>query len=112
QGVLVQRAGQLITFTELTARPANGLTFNGVTFGFKIAGVDSTDATFGGTGPGTTTFVVDPSLEGNINGVLTLDLAQPSTALNFGLAYNIFTASVPNGGTVKLFDASNNLLET
>src|SRR5262249_58937187 len=74
-----------ITFTELSPRPVDGVSLSGVTFDFKIGGVDSTDATFGRTGPGTTPYTTPPQLEGNAAGILTLDFATPSPNLNFGV---------------------------
>jgi len=94
-----------ITFNELSSQPVNGLTFKGVTFSFKIGGTNSTDARFGASGPGTLTYVSDPSLEGNTSGVLGFDFATPVAHLSFGVAVAAFTTLTP-GVTVSLFDSS------
>jgi hypothetical protein len=91
-----------LTFDELTFQPVDGLSFGGVTFGFQINGVPSTDAHYGAFGPGSTTFVQDPSLEGNSAGVLTLTFDQPTTVLEFGLARSCLCTLTP-GVTVELF---------
>ena len=104
------RAG-LIVFNELPNQVANGLTFNGVRFGFTIGGVVSTDARFGASGPGNQTHVQDPSLEGNARGVLSLDFIQPVSALSFGVGISSMAALSP-GFTVQLFDPSLALLGT
>jgi hypothetical protein len=92
-----------LTFDELSPQPVDNLSLLGVTFDFKVGGVDSTDATYGAGGPGTITFVQDPSLEGNAAGILTLDFAEPTSLLNFGVALNTFNSLTP-GFTVELFD--------
>jgi hypothetical protein len=94
-----------ITFNELPSQPVNGLTFRGVTFSFKILGTNSTDARFGGAGPGTLTYTSDPSLEGNTSGTLGFDFATPVSHLSFGVAVASFETLTP-GVTVSLFDSS------
>lgn len=91
-----------LTFDELPFQPVDGLSFSGVTFGFQIGGVPSTDANYGAFGPGSTTFVQDPSLEGNSAGVLTLTFDQPTTVLEFGLARSCICTLTP-GVSVELF---------
>src|SRR5262249_7821398 len=46
-----------LTFDELPFQPVNGLTYQGVTFGFTINGVASTDAHYHGSGPGQLKYV-------------------------------------------------------
>ena len=92
-----------LTFDELNPQPANGLHFNGVTFGFTVNGAPSTDATYGGFGPGTTTYVQDPALEGTAGGRLTLQFDQPTTVFEFGLALSTFGTLQP-GARVELFN--------
>jgi hypothetical protein len=101
----------VIKFTELTPQPVNGVTEKGVTFGFTVGGVASTDATYGGAGPGQLKYVQDPSLEGNAAGVLTLKWATPTVLVKFGIARSSGTALTP-GVTVKLYDASGVLIGT
>ena len=83
----------------------DGLTFNGVTFGFSIGGISSSDATFGGVGPGALTYVDDPVLEGDAAGILVLDLSTASKSFSFGVALSAFSDLSP-GFTVELFDTS------
>jgi hypothetical protein len=101
----------VINFGELTARPVNGVKEKGVTFKFTIAGVASTDATYGGRGPGQLKYVQDPSLEGNAKGVLTLTWAKPTVLVQFGIARSSGTPLNP-GVTVKLYDATGALIGT
>jgi hypothetical protein len=91
-----------LTFDELSFQPVDGLSFSGVTFGFQIGGVPSADANYGGFGPGSITFVQDPSLEGSSDGVLTLTFDQPTTVLEFGIARSCICTLTP-GVSVELF---------
>jgi hypothetical protein len=50
----------------------NGLSFQGVTFGFEVAGTGSTDAGNSGGGPSAATVAEVSCLEGNAAGELTL----------------------------------------
>ena len=95
-----------LTFNELPSQPVDNLSFQGVTFDFKVGGVDSTDAARTrrpAGGPGSITFVQDPSLEGTASGVLTLDFATAISTLQFGVALGT-VASLTPGFTVELFD--------
>src|SRR3990167_4833115 len=94
-----------LTFGEVPFQSVNGLTVQGVTFTFTVGGSPSTDAFYNSGGPGVTTYISDPSLEGNSAGVLTLDFAAPTTVLQFGVAISEFTTLSP-GFTVQLFNAS------
>src|SRR5712691_5906007 len=76
----------VLAFDELPFQPVDGLSFMGVTFHFTVGGVSSTDANYDSGGPGTITYVQDPSLEGNAFGTLTLDFDVPTPALQFGIA--------------------------
>jgi len=100
-----------ITFAELSTRPVNGVSLNGLTFGFTIGGVASTDALFGGIGPGATLHTTPPQLEGNTLGELTLDFASPSTSLQFGLVL-LSGSSITNAATIRFFNAANTLIDT
>ena len=91
-----------LTFDELPSQPVDGLTFQGVTFGFTIGGFPSTDATYNGGGT-TGTFVQLPTLEGEASGILTLDFALPTNILQFGVALKCCGTLTP-GFTVELFD--------
>jgi hypothetical protein len=92
-----------LTFDELSFQPVDGLHFGGVRFAFDVAGSPSTDANYGGSGPGSLTYVQDPSLEGNAAGTLTLRFDQPTTVLDFGLALSTFGSLNP-GARVELFN--------
>ncbi len=94
-----------LTFDELPPQPVDGLTFAGVTFDFKIGGVDSLDAVYNRTGPGILTYVQDPVLEGNAAGVLTLDFVLPTSFLEFGAALSMDVPLTP-GFSVDLYDAA------
>ncbi len=94
-----------LDFTELPFQPVDGVSIAGVTFDFKIGGIDSLDANYASGGPGSSTFVQDPSLEGNSSGILTLDFAALTPLLGFGAALSTFETLTP-GFTVELFDAS------
>ena len=102
---------ETLTFDELgSPTPVDGLTIKGVTFDFKIDGVDSTDATynlsFDVPPEAPENFVVNlqqPFLEGNAKGVLTLDFATPISELQFAAALPILNTLAP-GFTVELFD--------
>jgi hypothetical protein len=90
-----------LTFDELPFQPVDGLSISGVTFGFQLGGVPSTDANYGAFGPGSTTYVQDPSLEGNSAGVLTMTFDQPTTVLEFGIARSCGCTLTP-GVSVEL----------
>jgi hypothetical protein len=91
-----------LTFDELPSQPVDNLSFQGITFDFKVGGVDSTDARYGAEGPGTITFVQDPSLEGAVSSVLTLDFATAISTLQFGVA--LLSGLRSSTFTVELFD--------
>ncbi len=101
-----------LTFGELPYQPVNGLTFDGVTFGYTIGAVGSTDADYDSGGPGTTAYTQDPSLEGLTTGLLTLNFSQPSPILSFGMAISAAGATVSNAATVSLFTPSSSLIGT
>jgi hypothetical protein len=94
-----------ITFSELPTQPANGLTFLGVTFGFRIGVLDSPDARFNAEVPAGLAFIQGAALEGTTLGTLTLDFAAPTPLLQFGVALSSFDA-LTSGITVELFDAT------
>jgi hypothetical protein len=100
-----------LTFDELAPTPANGLHTSGVTFGFTVGGKASTDATYGGSGPGKTKYVSDPCLEGDATGQLTLTFDKPTKLLQFGLALAAVNPLSP-GFTVKLFSGTGASLGT
>lgn len=106
------RVAQAVTFNfnELPFQTVvDNLSFQGITFDFKIDGFDSTDASYTALGPGETVFVQDPSLEGNAAGILTLDFATAISTLQFGVALNTNEFLTP-GFTVELFNSASTSL--
>lgn len=93
-----------LTFNELPFQPVDGLSVMGVTFHFQVGGVASTDAYYHGFGPGTITYVQDPSLEGDAAGSLTLDFAEPTALLELGAALSCSGCTLTPGFSVELFD--------
>ena len=98
-----------LTFDELPTQSVDGLSYNGITFGFKVGGNPSTDATYNAIGPGTLTYLQDPTLEGTTAGILILDFATPTDQLQFGVALNSYNA-VTMGYAVRLYDPSYALI--
>jgi hypothetical protein len=97
-------AALTLDFSELSPRPVEGLSYMGVTFSFTVGGTPSTDATYNSNGPGITTFVQDPSLEGDAIGILTLGFnPQPTDRLQFGVALDTSDPLKP-GFTVEFFN--------
>ncbi len=96
-----------LTFDELAfqGESVHDLSVMGVTFDFKVDGVDSTDATYHSSSVGTITFIDDPALESNADGVLTLEFDSPTRRLAFGVAFTVFDVVSP-GFSVELFDPS------
>lgn len=99
----------MISFDELTTRPLNGVSLKGVTFGFTINGVASTDAVFNTlTGPGgVPPFIIPPNAEGNALGILSFTFDAPSSAISFGLARSV--PSGTSGATIELFSGATSL---
>ena len=100
-----------LTFDELPTQPVNGLSYSGVNFSFRVGGLPSTDAIYHGIGPGTLTYLQDPTLEGTTAGILTLDFSTPTDMLEFGVALNSYFAATP-AYVVKLYDPSYALIGT
>jgi hypothetical protein len=92
-----------LTFDELPFQSVDDLSTAGVAFDFKIDGLDSTEAYYNSFGPGTLTYVDDPTLTGDAAGVLTLNFAEPATVLQFGVALNTGQSLDP-GVFVELLD--------
>jgi hypothetical protein len=92
-----------LDFTELPFQSVDGLSYMGVTFGFRIGLNPSTDANYNSGGPGSTIFVQDPSLEGNASGILTLEFDKAVKELEFGVAMNSYDVLTP-GFKVRLFN--------
>ncbi len=99
------QAASTLTFDELPYQSVNGLSYEGVTFGFAVKGRPSTGAYYGAVGPGSLTYLQGKSLVGDTRGILTLDFASPISQLDFGLALKT-RRSVGRGYRVELFDKS------
>ena len=103
-------AAVTLTFDELPTQPIDGLSYMGVSFGFTVNGSPSTDAVYNGIGPGTLTYLQDPTLEGTTAGILTLDFATPTDMIEFGVALNSYDAQ-SLGYAVRLYDSLDQLID-
>ena len=104
-----------LTFDELgSPTPVDGLSVKGVTFDFKIDGVDSTDAIYNQSfppqlPPNLFVNLQAPILEGNATGILSLDFAQPISELQFAVGVESL-APVSSALSVELFAPDSNSL--
>ena len=112
-GVLGASVGgsQTLTMDEVPYQPVNGLTVKGVTFGFTVGGVASSNAFYDDSGPGVTAYTSDPSIVGDATGVLALNLAEATTSLQFGFALDM-TGSDAAGATVSLYGVGGGIIGT
>jgi PEP-CTERM motif len=106
----------LIDFgTNQTLAPINGQVISGVTFGYTINGIASTDAIIGGE-PGITNNITPANVVNELgNDGAVLSLLFPSLQTRFGYGYAVAAEQgvpLPNATTVRLFDASNALVGT
>lgn len=106
----VSNASVTLDFTELPYQPVDGLSYMGVTFGFRVGVSPSTDANYNSIGPESGVFVQEPSLEGNAEGILTLVFANPADQLQFGVALSTFN-DVTLGFAVRLYDTSYQVID-
>lgn len=88
-----------------TPVPANGVMVSGVGFTFTEAGVPSTAAEYGASGPGALVYVDGAVLGGPAGGTLTIDFGAPTALVEFGVALNTI-GSVSPGFSVEIFDES------
>lgn len=108
-------AATKLTFDELGfPTPVDNLTVKGVTFDYKLDGVDSDDAIYNQSFPPqfpSNLFVnlQQPLLEGNAKGILSLDFAAPVEALEFAVGVESFQPLAP-GFSVELLDQGLNSL--
>ncbi|BAZ14899.1 hypothetical protein NIES4071_67690 [Calothrix sp. NIES-4071] len=106
-----------LTFDELgSPTPVDNLTVKGVTFDFKIDGVDSNEAMYNASFPpqlpsNLLANLQQPSLQGNAQGILSLDFAAPVEALEFAVGIDAIQPLAP-GFVVELLDQALNSLET
>jgi hypothetical protein len=99
------------TMDQLASQPANGLSFEGVTFKYTENDVASVNATYNALNGGEEKYVQDPSLEGDGDGILTLTFAQPTHIVQFGVARSVFTQLKP-GAVVMLYGANGKQIGT
>lgn len=93
-----------LTMDDLPFQPVDGLGVGGVTFGFAIGGVPSSDASYGAFGPGIQHFAQDPVIEGTTQGMLTLNFAVPTAVLECDVTLSNSGTLMP-GFSLQLFDA-------
>jgi hypothetical protein len=93
-----------LTMDELPMQPVNGLSLEGVTFGFTVNGAASTDATFNAPNGGIQADTQDPVIEGNAEGVLTVNFASPTPEVQFGVSL-LTSAELSPGFSVKLLNS-------
>lgn len=94
---------ETITFDEVVTQPVDDLAVEGVTFDFKVGGVDSADATFNAPGFAGQNFTDLQVLEGDANGILTIDFDKPVATFQFGATLNSTALAATPGLTVDLF---------
>jgi hypothetical protein len=99
------------TFDDLPFQPIDDLYHRGVTFDYKLNGLDSDDAKFASFGPVATEHVTDPSVVGNSAGILTITFDVPTPSIAFGLALST-SGAVASAVNVALYDELNQLLAT
>lgn len=101
-----------LEFDEVPFQPVDGLTVEGVTFGYTVGGVPSGDARYNAFGPGPGPFVQCPCMEGGTSGTLTITFDEPTQVVEFGAALSTggslatgFTVDViaPNGKSRGVF---------
>jgi hypothetical protein len=100
------------TFTQafnIASAPCEGLTIDGVTYSFSVAGSASLDC-YAGTyaGPGMTDNIRFPNIEGTAAGVLHLTFDVPTTTFGFGVAQS--TVALPQFVIIDLYRPGSGLL--
>ena len=111
-GLAAMPAGAVtLTFDELSTQPVQGLTTNGITFGFAVGSQTSQDAVYNRPGPGGVSVLSGAVLEGDARGVLTLTFPTPTPVLSFGVALQAPTDLTP-GLTVQLQGPASQSLGT
>jgi len=88
-----------ITMDELPTQLINGLSLKGVTFH------DTTGAIFNSPNGGQQTYTQDPTILGSATDVITVDFAQPTPFVQFGMSLS-FRFPLTPGFSVELFDPS------
>jgi hypothetical protein len=106
------QAAFLITFNELSERPLDGVSVDGVTFHFNGSSPDSPQGLFGTTSLsyGHTVLMNAPWAEGSSDGRLRLDFANPATRLSFDTGLTT-TAPLVEGFRVDFYQGTH-LIDT
>jgi len=100
-----------LTFDELATQPVQGLTTNGIGFGFTVGTQTSQDAVYNRPGPAGTSVLSGAVLEGDARGILTPTFPTPTPVLGFGVALTASTGLSP-GLTVQLLGPAGQALGT
>jgi hypothetical protein len=100
-----------LTFDELATQPVQGLTTNGIGFGFTVGTQTSQDAVYNRPGPASTSVLSGAVLEGDARGILTLTFPTPTPVLSFGVALTAPAGLTP-GLTVQLLGPAGQALGT
>ena len=105
-------ATQIIDFSTLPQESVDGVTADGVTFGYSEFGSSSPEAFFDeSVGAGNTALVGPTALVGLADGVLTMSFASPVSGISFPVALTTNTSLTP-GFSVTVFDAFGNVLDS
>lgn len=106
------RANQIIDFSTLPQESVDGVTADGVTFGYSEFGSSSPEAFFDeSVGAGNTELVQPTALVGLADGVLTLNFANAVSEIDFPVALTT-NQSLSPGFSVTVFDAAGDVLDT
>jgi hypothetical protein len=101
-----------VDFGSISQQAANGVTLDGVTFGYTEFGSASPEAQVGvDVGPGVAQSIQGSALVGPTDGLLTLSFASPVQQISFGIAETTDLTLAP-GFTVSVFDAAGHILQT
>lgn len=100
-GISFCSANTVINFGELAMQNANGVSIDGVTFGYS--GPDGAEAIYGYSLGIPTENLSDPVLYGATSGTLTISFADPTAMVSFDIVLGT-AASVEDGYNVDLSD--------
>src|ERR1700744_211111 len=106
------KANQIIDFSTLPQESVDGVTADGVTFGYSEFGSSSPEAFFNeAVGAGNTVLVQPTAVVGLADGVLTMNFATPESEIDFAVALTTDVSLSP-GFSVTVFDASGDVLDS
>ena len=92
-----------ITFDEVPTTAVDDLVVEGVTFDFKVSGLDSAAADFNVAGPPGLSYLDGSVLEGDAAGILSMVFQNPTPTLSFSAALDSVGFAATPGLTVDLF---------